>query len=76
MDECACDVPELAINPARECSRCKGFIDFDDMADFEAWAESLRDRQPRCFTCWHGIARCFCVDNGTQPMQLVADAAE
>lgn len=47
--DCDCAEREWAINPRRECSKCAGFIDFYDIADFLEWSDSLKrvDRRER-----------------------------
>jgi hypothetical protein len=77
-DECECEEMELALNPERQCSRCRRFIPFGGPAhgaiDCSAWIESMRipeeKRVRRCIKCWKG-AGCVCespsyLDGGTR----------
>lgn len=39
---CECVEQEPPINPARTCSQCGMFIDFDGIPDFLDWGESVK----------------------------------
>lgn len=39
---CECPDTEWAINPVRECTRCRLFIDFEGVTDFLEWSKSMR----------------------------------
>jgi hypothetical protein len=84
--ECDCTEREWAINPHRECTKCRGFIPLADELEFFEWADAYkaeawrlagRQLRTRCPLCLAWIEDCDCgVDRGEHADTEWRDAAE